>query len=263
MNNTFNLKRFGLLFKKHTIEHGRTNLMSIIVLAGILFLAMGFTALNGRLSDTDQYMVFAFTILASGGIFTSMVFADLSDKKKAIPQLTLPVSHLERYMVAWLYTFPVFLLIFLGTFYLTAGIIVGITPDARLGQYPFDSVINVFKANEPPLVTIITYGALHAFVFCGAIFFNKLHFVKTAFTFFIGFICVVLLNKFVIDILIKNSSISTPLPFTEIRFRDEATNQFAAIGMGDNATFAGGAVVVTAILLLWAAAFYRLKEKEV
>ena len=38
MNNTFNIGRFGRLLAKHTIEHYKSYLMSVLVLLGVMLL---------------------------------------------------------------------------------------------------------------------------------------------------------------------------------------------------------------------------------
>src|SRR4051794_28226809 len=104
MSNTFDIKRFGMLFKKHTLEHGKTYLLSAGVLTGIMFLTLGFMSYssNGHLRINEQIPVFVFLSIIAGGIFTSIVFTELGDKSKAIPTLMLPASHFEKYLVAWL-----------------------------------------------------------------------------------------------------------------------------------------------------------------
>src|ERR1700743_2754531 len=100
MNNTFDLNRFLLLFKKHTLEHAKIYLLSFIVLMGLVFLVLGFDSYtNGGLLDKKaQQISFIFIMLIGGSIFTSMSFIELGDKKKAIPFLTLPASHFEKYL---------------------------------------------------------------------------------------------------------------------------------------------------------------------
>jgi hypothetical protein len=48
MSNTFNLTRFIRLFKKHTLEHAKTYLLSTGVLAGVTAIGLGlFVVTNG------------------------------------------------------------------------------------------------------------------------------------------------------------------------------------------------------------------------
>ncbi|MGY0041531.1 ABC transporter ATP-binding protein [Pedobacter sp. NJ-S-72] len=99
MNNIFSFQRFFKLLSKHTREQYKTYLISTAVLIGILSLMLGFTAYlsGGELGVRAQIAYFYIFLFLSGTIFTSMVFTDLSDKKKSIPALTLPVSNFERF----------------------------------------------------------------------------------------------------------------------------------------------------------------------
>src|ERR1700748_3583700 len=98
MNNIFNLNRFGRLFIKHTAEHYKNYLMSLIVLIGILVLSGSFLVymIKIPIDKGFQTAMFMATLVLAGSFFTSTVFADLGDKKKAIGVLTLPASHFEK-----------------------------------------------------------------------------------------------------------------------------------------------------------------------
>src|SRR5665213_2760957 len=107
MNNTFNLTRFGRLFVKHTVEHYKSYLMSLAVLMGVMLLGDGFITylIPGDFMDAGmQSALFMSVLLLAGTIFASTIFADLGDNKKAMASLTLPASHFEKYLVAWLYS---------------------------------------------------------------------------------------------------------------------------------------------------------------
>src|SRR5688572_12726562 len=119
MNQTFNLKRFSLLFIKHTTDNYKTYLMAFSVLLGVLFLSMGFVAYMSKdLSVRTQIPFFIFVFLIAGSIFTSIIFSDFGNKKKAIAILTLPVSNFEKYLIGWIYSFIIFQFLYIPAFYL-------------------------------------------------------------------------------------------------------------------------------------------------
>ncbi len=120
MKKTFSLNRFGRLFKKHTKEHYRNYLMSIAVLVGVMILGGSFLVYMAdvQLDKNIQTFLFFTIMLLAGTIFTSSVFADLGEKKKAIAWLTLPASHFEKYLVAWIYSFLLFIIVYTLIFYL-------------------------------------------------------------------------------------------------------------------------------------------------
>lgn len=262
MNQTFNFDRFALLFKKHAVDNYKMYLISTAVLAGILLLFMGITAHNddGYLPKNAQAAFFIVFLLISGSIFTSMVFADMGEKKKAIQALTLPASHFEKYLVAWLYSFVIFQLVFVAVFYLIAFIVVQFGPNSIPGHD--NSVLNLSSTdtNPPTYYAFIFYTFIHAVTFLGAIYFEKLHFIKTAFALFICTILLGIINKPImvsmINMKITGGTIFSPMDITDgknswIIHQASLQNNMGAIAL---------ALVV---LILWISAYYRLKEKEV
>ena len=82
--------------------------MSVTVLTCILLLGGSFMVfmLDVRMEQSLQLLLLGWVILFIGTIFTSTIFADLGDDKKAPGTLTLPATHFEKYLVAWLYSVP-------------------------------------------------------------------------------------------------------------------------------------------------------------
>src|SRR5580704_16189810 len=121
MNEVFSFRRFSRLFVKHTAEHYRIYLMSIGLLAGVLLLAGSFLffVIPDPPDPGFQEASYIMLLFLAGGIFTSTVFSDFGEKNKAIPALTLPATTFEKYLVGWLYSYPIFLVIYTGVFYLT------------------------------------------------------------------------------------------------------------------------------------------------
>ncbi|MGZ3778849.1 MAG: hypothetical protein ACXVAZ_14400, partial [Mucilaginibacter sp.] len=119
MNDIFDPTRFSRLFIKHTVEHYKNYLMSLGVLIGVLSLGIGFfTYINNDepMSMPIQTGAFAIVLLLAGTMFTSTIFADMGDKKKSISALSLPASHFEKYLVAWIYSFVLFQVVFLAVY---------------------------------------------------------------------------------------------------------------------------------------------------
>ncbi len=263
MNQTFNFRRFSMLFKKHTVENYRTYLMSIAVLAGILLLFMGFVSYQdkGNLPQSVQFAFFMAFLLIAGCIFTSMIFNDLGDKKKAIPALTLPASSFEKYFVGWLYSFVIFQIVFVAIFYLIASIVIQIGHPTSLGSD--NSVINLFSKNDfrpHPYYTFIFYTFLHAITFFGAIYFERLHFIKTAFAFFIVAFLMGLLNRPILSSMFNNQADGTSF-FSPISISNGKTAySIHQVYLQD---YIGAIVLGLVVLVLWISAYYKLKEKEV
>lgn len=258
MNNTFSFTRFCMLFKKHTIENASLYLLSSGVLTGLLFIALGLIAYNlgGVVPPGVQTVIFVFFMLFSGCIFTSISYTSLGDKRKAIPMLTLPASHLEKYLVGWIYSFIIFQLVFVGVFYLVDSIVLNFGASANNPA----QLLNLFDKRYFAFIAFAIYMALHAFTFWGAIYFEKLHFIKTSFVFFALLIVYVILNQPVLHLMIDKELLIN-MPFDSLRFMDNG-HKYNIEQPIDFDYYHLTAVMVIA-LLLWCSSFFRLQEKEV
>lgn len=258
MNNTFNLKRFGWYFKKHTMEHGKTYLQSLLVAIGVIFLALAIPAFTNQdgVSENAQFAIYLFVIWLGGSIFTSTIFTELGDRKKAILPLTLPVSHLEKFLVGWLFTFPIFLIIATGAFYAVDGLVLSLSHPI----YAPNKMLNLLDKETRGNTAIIVFLVLHIFSFWGAIYFNKLHFIKTGFTFFLTALTVSLVN-YLFLLLISNGELSSrAIFFNPVVW--VGTKSFT-LNLSDNIYRLNWIVLALSIILLWFSAFYKLKEKQV
>lgn len=257
MNKIFNPVRFGKLFVKHTTEHYKSYLMALGVLIGVMVLGGSFLVymIDAPLNNSTQSVLFLMILLLAGTIYTSTVFADLGDKKKAIAYLTLPASHFEKYLVAWLYSFLIFLLIYTISFYIVALLLLNVKHIP--GQA--DGVINLLQKTH--LEMALVYAFLHSIAFLGAVYFNKLHFIKTAFVFFVFLGLLILFNKIVLGGMIGRKVDAVP-PFGELRFPDSGHMVEITLPYTRQNPFLFY-LIVALTPLIWIAAYYRLKEKQV
>ena len=259
MQNQFNLTRFGRLFKKHTTEHYKEYFMSLVVLLGALTLVIGFLSFMEKrpLTVSAQSVIFCFGLVAAGTIFTSSVFSELGDKKTAISALTLPASHFEKYLLAWIYSFVLFLIFFVAAFYLIDIIILNLV-DAN-GQPK--QVLNIFDAENEVYLIFLAYVLLHAFSIWGAIYFQKMHFVKIAFTFFLAVAALVFLNYSFVKAML-GQTVRSVFPFGSVTLQEAEYQYFnLSVFEAHNTTIIMGFMLVA--LMLWLASYMRLKEKQV
>ena len=270
MQNQFNLTRFGRLFKKHTAEHYKGHFMSLVVLLGVLTLILGFlTYMEKRpLKISAQTGIFCFGLLAAGTIFTSSIFSNLGDKKTAIPALTLPASHFEKYLLAWIYSFVLFLIFYTAAFYLVNIIILNL---AEAPGKP-KQILNVFDTENEIYQIYLAYTFLHAFTIWGAIYFQKMHFVKIAFTFFLSVAALVLLNYSVMKAML-GTNVRSAVPFGSVTLQEGEYQKFnnqnyinyqyfnLSVFEEHSATILIGFMLMA--IMLWLASYMRLKEKQV
>ena len=257
MNKTFNIKRFSRLFIKHTVEHYKSYVMSLLVLLGVMLLGGCFLVymINAPMDLGLQTALFTIILLLAGTIFTSTIFADLGDKNKAMAWLTLPASHFEKYLVAWLFSYLIFIATYTTCFYT---VVVFLT---SIKHFPgrHTEIFDLFYQGMGFQVFLL-YALLHSIAFCGAIYFKRLHFIKAAFVFFIGLAFLIVVNN-IIQHAMLGSKVLMNVPFGGITFMENNTAHEI------NITIAQQSHILTLVSVLacifWAAAYYRLKEKQV
>ena len=258
MNNFFKPRRFGLLFIKHTAEHIRTYLMSLAVLAGVALLGGSFIffIIPSPPDPGFQTACFVMLLLISGTLFTSTIFSDYGTKNKAIPAITLPASTFEKYMVGWLFSYPIFLVIYTGVFFLILFIL------GNLGHWP-QAEFQYMTLRQPDMyIVLVIYSVLHAVTIFGAIFFNKLHFIKTGFSFFSGYALLLIFNTLILKTITGLKLVKLAFPFGFLNF--DIGGRFYSIDTIPGATNILILVVIfLASAMIWVAAYFRLKEKQV
>ncbi|TDO24790.1 hypothetical protein [Pedobacter duraquae] len=259
MNNTFNFNRFSLLFKKQFVEQRSTYFMSTAVLFGFLTVLLGFStyANEGYVAAKVQFTFMVSVLMFAGIIFTSMVFSDLGDKKKAIPILTLPVSHLEKYLVAWLYSFPIYMLVYFICFYTVDGLTVYI---GNMHVVHKNEVLSLFDQELKPYRVLPVFAVLHAIAFLGAIFFERLHLIKTAFATLIFVFGIFLLNQPLIKMIFK-PEVRNAVPFDNVGVVDGDNVWY--IDSTKDSIHIVSVLLVLLMVIFWTSAYFKLKEKEV
>ena len=258
-NQTFSFKRFGRLFRRHTAEHLRGYVMSAAVLAGALLLVMSYVAymMGGTLTTGVQMVFFILFILGAGSLFNSILFDEYGEKRRSIMILTLPASHLEKFLVAWLYALPIFLMVFLGVFYLVdAAVVYG---GAQPGQAPELLDIWVFTNLREAGSVFLYYAVVSGVWLWGSIFFEKGQFIKTAFAVFLGLGVLWLLNHQVLKQLISPDLAPLP-PFSRLAITEGG--QSFMLSLPESQTAWLGLVPVALAVLLWVAAYFRVTEKQ-
>jgi hypothetical protein len=257
MNNFFNPRRFGLLFVKHTAEHYRIYLMSILVLAGVATLGGSFVffVVPGPPDPGFQTACFVMLMLISGTVFTSTIFSDFGDKNKAVSAITLPASAFEKYMVGWLYSYPIFLVVYTAVFFVVLYTL------GNIGHWPHAHFQAMTLSQPDMFMVVVIYSVLHSVSLFGAIFFNKLHFIKTGFAFFIGEALLMLSNTLFLKIITGVDVIKLAMPFGFLNFN--IGNKFYSVTTGSETDGMILTLLLVASAMLWVAAYFRLKEKQV
>jgi len=256
MSKYFSARRFVRLFVKHTAEHYRTYLMSIGVLGGVMLFGGGFLFfLMPEPPDTGfQNVCFIMLMLLSGTIFTSTIFNDFGEKNKAAATITLPATTFEKFLVGWLYSYLIFMLAYTAIFFV---VLYGLSRFRTWGDRIF---IISGLGKEVILAAFVLYSFLHAIALFGAIGFKKLHFIKTAFLFFLAYAILMLLNYLFLHRITGANPVHIDIPFAGLSFMDDGKYYIVEFPSPEIAVILVGTIVS---LLLWASAYYKLKEQQV
>lgn len=257
MNNLFSWKRFAKLFKKHTVENYKNYLLSVVVVFGILLLFLGFIQFQKtRIMPVDQQVVYFMTFfLLLGSIFTSNVFSDFSINKRAIAALALPASHFEKFLVAWIYSFLIFQIVYVLAFYLVLFLLL------KTGSFKNQQIelFSLFDQNQKPYMILAVYAFLHSCTLLGAIVFKKWHFIKTAAVLFALSFLIYSANVQILKSLLGNHINS--IPFWGMEYTEDNKYQYISLSAELFPLFDAWYILVT--ILLWSSSYFRLKEKQV
>lgn len=254
MSQLFSFSRFSRLFSRHTAEFLPSYAMATAVLAGGIGLVLGFVAYLDVLNIYIQGMLFMLGLLAAGGLFTSSIFTQYGAPKQATVALTLPASQLEKYLVGWVYSFLIFSVVYTACFYLVDWIVVSV--DDWHGRPK--ELFRLFDAQKI-YEAFLYYAALHAGALWGAIFFEKNHFIKTAFGALVLAVVLVSANYQVVKAF-ADDDLQMASPFSGITLKE--TVGFYRVGLPE--AQAQWYILLPLVLaaLLWRATYLRLTEKQ-
>lgn len=257
MSRYFNSTRFGRLLRKHTAENLTRYLLGAGVLLGGMVLVMGgISYLQGSPSSTvGQKIFFGLFLFAAGGFFGSAAFAQFGEGRQAAMALTLPVSQFEKYLVAWLFSLPFFLVVFVVDFYAADWLVMQLLR----GNGPAGTLMNVFAEREFTADMLLALCLVHGVALWGSIYFTKLQFVKTACLGFGVLAVLATVNSQVLKQLLA-PGVSNTVPFSKVII-PEAGQQFM-LELPANYGFWLSLLPLALAALLWLGSYARLTEKQ-
>lgn len=250
MSQHFNLARFGRLLRKHATEYLPAYAMGAAVLLGGLLLLLGFfTYVPHRpLNENEQGILFMLALLGAGSFFASLAFGQFGAGRQAALALTLPASQFEKYLLAWLVSLPVFVVVFTANFYLADWLVMHLIS-------PVSGPLLGLAGKPVPGLRLLL--ALHGLALWGSICFPRLAFVKTALLGLGGALLLGIVNFQVLNSWL-GGHLGMAIPFG------------AASVLGAGPLWLAPAQERWLVLLplalaglLWAAAYARLTEKQI
>ncbi len=277
MNNTFSIQRFGLLLKRQWLEFGKIYLVSLAVIFGIFLVFYGYyykeilERLDIPLSQIGRRLNFREPLFIVAGflfitIIASNYFAHLGQKSKAIIDLLIPASTLEKFLTGLFFVTFLGIGSYLLVFYVTDLIFV-----ARFRSL-FDGVSNVartvgdvrelkiaedlpyfFEKNNPNEFKALYFlpFLVTSIFLLGSIYFNKFHYIKTA-------ISVMVFSGVTTYIVVK---IGEWLMKGKVMINEgDMGNEQITKSMAE---LYFSLLFILLTLIFWSITYVRLKEKEV
>jgi hypothetical protein len=263
MNNTFNLKRFGLLFKKTLLERPVQTFGVTALLLTLVFLLYVITkSLAGF--NAAQNLTFIWGLPGGSFFLASMVFGYFNSNASGSSYLTLPASLFEKWLSGVLIAGILYPAIFLLFYYLVDNSFVALYHNHLDPASPFykDQYEAVYPFNLNGIIAWKVYPMflfLTGAMFTGALYFNRAAFIKTGIA-----LCVLVIAVFAVNWLMAK------LLFGEINDAGPFDHVTLAVGKEDGSIIlpqTAHSIFYYSIwyfipAMLWVISLVRLREKE-
>ena len=263
MNNTFNAKRFGLVFKKTLFERQMQMFgFTALTLALVFITYTAFRTISGF--ELAQNITFILGFSLSSCFMASFVFAYFSSNASGSSYLTLPASSFEKWLCGVLIAGVLFPLIFLLFFRIVDASFVwfyhnnldSTSPEYKI-QYNSVFILPLDGAVARKVYPL--FLALSGSMMLGSLYFNKVSFIKTAIT-----LCIICFGGFALNwifAIIFFGNVTDAAPFNHVTIpvgKEQGSIEHSKFWA--NIFFYGIAYVVP--ILVWGISYVRLRDKE-
>ena len=276
MNNTFNIKRFGLAFRKDLIENGKRYLLMFLTLLGIMTIITTYASwlyyneprntnyYNNLNKDLLNYLSLIF--IAAGIWFASTFANPMNSKLKSISFLVNPASNLEKFLIRWIITTIGFITVFFVALWIADFTRVAICTVTFRELIDFLDITKLIGPDNEPvyqeyvvpksifLLFLNLYFLFQSIFLLGSTFWEKASFIKTfsavaaIITAFI-FIC-----RWTILLFYGNlRGFENVMLSFEINRTMSELQAFSIISI----------IMAVFTLAFWILAFFRIKESEI
>lgn len=249
-----NWSSIKLLIDRQFKEHVRLYAISLLLLAGLLsFMFLLIHNWRDSFTGAVENGVFLIGLFLSGGLFTNSMFKEFSSKPEGIWLLNIPATSFEKVFSAVILSSVVFLLVYLGVFFLVDGIYLSLTGQDR-------SVFEIFRNGFHEFIFL--YLIFNGIVLLGRATFTKHSFLKTMVLLIIGVILLNTFNNFSLEYMIPDLSVTSSMPFNSFQFRHAGENIHVLLPTSIRASFMPALWVVLP-LALWGITWLKIQEKEI
>lgn len=264
MNNSIDLARLKALILRQWLSFGKVYLMALGIVVGLFVSFYGYNLYHAlktyHTADIESVLDFRLYIFVILGIIfitivSSTYFSNMGDKSKAIFELLIPASSLEKYLIAIFYTFIVPVVSYFLLFFFVDLAFVSYERQLFVNylgdQSTTNEILNYFFAVAwPKQLYYMSFlpVLLSSLFLLGSIYFEKFHYIKTAIS-LIAYVFVFIFLMFQIMDWVTRGTVST----------DRTTFMNSEMFVLKICSVVG--IVIT--LLVWGIGYMRLKEKEV
>lgn len=257
MQATFNFTRLGMLIKKQWAEHARLYTLTMGAIAGLMAIALFVWQLTDHPPVIATYIILLVSMFLGGAIFSSMTFADLSQRTTGIYFLSVPATHGEKLVCGILYSQVFFNAVVLALFFILQPIAVSMAKYPDFMQFRSAYAHTEFATLVWNIIT--AYLAMQALFILGSVYFQRFSFVKTVVaTVLTALVFGAFMNWVIQPILPHGMSLNSFSKFGVVIHGQERTYTLPAwSSVGIRYAFQYIWVPV-----FWTATYFRLKEKE-
>ena len=189
---TYNINRIRALFYREYHSGFKTALKVLLILILAIFLiGIPLAIFNPEQRPVNVIGSFSLILMIGGALLTSVAFYEFRKVSTRAHYLSLPGSSLEKMIVKWLYTNPIFILVTSLVLMVLASLFMPI-----LGNFTGHYYTNeIFTSTFYWKITGI-YFIIHSVFFLGSIAFNRVSFVKTILSLIVVTAVLLVVNAF-------------------------------------------------------------------
>ncbi len=264
MNDTFNLQRFGFLFKKTILERP-LQLLGIMALALIATLIIFSVCVYFNHFDSAHLLSFPWGYVGGGVILSSVIFGYFNTNSSGSAYLTLPASAFEKWLCGVLISGVLFTCVFL-VFYrlmdLSAVAIYHNNLDKSIPDYKhLYEMAHIYQLDDTKVrFNYFVFANFAGAALLGSLYFNKANFIKTAMVIVVLFAFVMGVNWLIARMFFMN--VNSAFPFLSVGL--QIGNDYRMINVSPEAEERFTACLKYVVpVILWLTAYIRLREKEI